>query len=128
MSVRNYVPVDVDDLQESFEYDLDGNTYQLSFDYNDEGDFFNCSIADADGVPIVTGEKLILNQPLFKNIYDERLPDTPLVPMDESGQATYCGIDEFMVTVFLYEDTVDPDDIQSGELPIDGDVEGGYDD
>nr|WP_243686131.1 hypothetical protein [Lentilactobacillus rapi] len=36
MSVRNYVPVDVDDLPETFEYDLDGDTYELSFDYNDE--------------------------------------------------------------------------------------------
>lgn len=128
MSVRNYVPVDVDDLPETFEYDLDGDTYQLSFDYNDEGNFFTCSIADSDDTPIVTGEKLVLNRPLFGNIYDERLPDTQLVPMDESGQARDCGIDEFMVTVFLYEDTVDPDDIENGELPIDGDVEGGYDD
>lgn len=126
MALRNYISIDTDDLPETFEYDLDGNTYQLTFKYNDEGDFFTCDIADDSGNKIVTGEKLILNQPLFKDNPDERLPVTPLVPIDESGQATNCGIDEFGSTVFLYEDTLDPDLGDSGDMPVDADVEGGY--
>lgn len=127
MAVRNYVPVDVYDLPETFEYELDGAMYQFTFNYNEEGDFFTVDLADQYGDAIVTGEKLVLGQPLFSCLYDDRLPATPLVPMDESGQATRCGIDEFGETVFLYEDTVNPDDIENGELAIDGDIEGGLD-
>lgn len=127
MAIRNYVPVDVYDLPETFEYELDGIIYELTFNYIDEGDFFTCSIA-LEGETIVNGWKLILNQPLFEGLQDERLPSTPLVPMDESGQAKRCGIDEFCETVFLYEDTVDPLDIATGNLPVDTDFEGDLDD
>lgn len=127
MPVRPYVPFDVDDLPETFEYQLDGTIYLVSLDYNDEGDFLVLSLMEADETPIVTNEKLILNQPLFTNLYDPRLPTTPLVPMDESGQATRVSIENFMDTVFLCEDVLSDDGTDIGELPIDGDWEGGYD-
>lgn len=127
MPVRPYVPFDVDDLPETFEYQLDSTTYLVSLDYNDEGDFFVISLMENDETPIVTNEKLILNQPLFKNLYDPRLPTTPLVPMDESGQATRVSIENFMETVFLCEDVLPDDGTDIGGLPIDGDWEGGYD-
>lgn len=119
MTVHPYVPVDVYNLPEKFEYELDGVTYDLAFDYNDEGDFFVCSIYLEDE-PLVLNEKLILNQPLFKNIFDTRLPMTPLTPIDESKQAKRMSIDNFMETVFLCEDVL-PDDIDIGELPIESD-------
>lgn len=128
MAIRNYVPVDVDDLPATYLYDLDGTTYQFTFDYNEEGDFFTVDLADESGNVLVTGEKLVLNQPLFASLpYNDAFPSTPLVPMDESNQATYCGIDNFMQTVFLYEDTVDPDNTELDMLPIDGDWDGDVD-
>lgn len=109
MALRDYVPVDVASVPETFEYDIEGETFEFTFYYNDEGDYFTVDIADENGELICRGEKLVINRELWANIYDDRLPATPLVPMDESGVATYCGIDEFMKTVFLYEDDVDPD-------------------
>lgn len=128
MPVRPFIPFDVDDLSETFEYVLDGTTYLFTLDYVDEGDFFIVSISEADETPIITNEKLILNQPLFKASHDPRLPATPLVPMDESGQAKRVSIDNFMETVFVCEDVLPDDGTDIGELPIDGDWEGGYDD
>lgn len=123
MALRDYVPVDVASVPETFEYDIEGETFEFTFYYNDEGDYFTVDIADENGELLYRGEKLVLNRELWANIYDDRLPATPLVPMDESGTATYCGIDEFMKTVFLYEDDVDPDgtDIPSPIVVDEGD-------
>ncbi|MBT9677247.1 phage baseplate plug family protein [Levilactobacillus brevis] len=127
MPVRPYIDFDVDDLPETFEQDLDGTTYLISLTYNDEGDFFVFTLMEDDETPIVS-EKLILNQPLFQEFPpDERLPTTPLVPMDESGQAKRVSIDNFMDTVFLCEDVLQNDGTDIGELPIDGDWTGGLD-
>lgn len=128
MTVRPHIDFDVDDLPETFEQDLDGTTYLFSLTYNEEGDFFVFSLLEDDETPIVT-EKLILNRPLFSSLpYDERLPATPLVPMDESGQAKRVSIDNFGITVFLCEDVLPDDGTDVGELPIDGDWAGGVDD
>ncbi|MEN2360151.1 phage baseplate plug family protein [Levilactobacillus brevis] len=127
MPVRPYIDFDVDDLPETFEQDLDGTTYLISLAYNDEGDFFVFTLMEDDETPIVS-EKLILNQPLFQELPpDERLPTTPLAPMDESGQAKRVSIDNFMDTVFLCEDVLPNDGTDIGELPIDGDWTGGLD-
>jgi len=120
MALRSYVPVDAANLPESFEYEIDGTTYQLTFDYNDEGNYFTVDIATYEGDMIVRGEKLVADRPLWVNVFDDRLPTTPLVPMDESGVSTYCGIDEFMKTMFLYEDDIDPND-EDNPSPIDVD-------
>lgn len=127
MPVRPYIDFDVDDLPETFEQDLDGTTYLISLTYNDEGDFFVFTLMEDDETPIAS-EKLILNQPLFQELPpDERLPTTPLVPMDESGQAKRVSIDNFMDTVFLCEDVLPNNGTDIGELPIDGDWTGGLD-
>lgn len=127
MPVRPHIDFDVDDLPETFEQDLDGTTYLISLTYNDEGDFFVFTLMEDDETPIAS-EKLILNQPLFQELPpDERLPTTPLVPMDESGQAKRVSIDNFMDTVFLCEDVLPNDGTDIGELPIDGDWTGGLD-
>lgn len=127
MPVRPYIDFDVDDLPETFEQYLDGTTYLISLTYNDEGDFFVFTLMEDDETPIAS-EKLILNQPLFQELPpDERLPTTPLVPMDESGQAKRVSIDNFMDTVFLCEDVLPNNGTDIGELPIDGDWTGGLD-
>lgn len=121
MSVRNYVPIDVDDLPEQFDYEIDDIDYIFEIKYNEQGDFFTAGIALDDGTWIVRDWKMILNQTLFFNISDERLPTTDLTPMDESGQASEISITNFGDTVFLYEDTVDEDSDPSEQIPIDSD-------
>ena len=107
MSQRDYIPIDVDDLPEIFEIELADITFNFGVSYNAVGDFFTVDLYDEDLNPIILGEKLVLNHRLWAYVNDDRLPAVDLVPMDESGIATYCGIDEFMKTVFLYEDDVD---------------------
>lgn len=125
MSVRNYVPIDVDDLPESFDYDLDGETYIIKIDYNEQNDFFTAGIATDDEKWIVQSYKMILGQPLFANIIDDRLPTTSLVPMDESNQETRISITNFGDTVFLYEDSIENDVDPNELMPVDSDNEGG---
>ncbi|WP_143463341.1 phage baseplate plug family protein [Levilactobacillus enshiensis] len=128
MPVRPYIDFDVDDLPETFEQVLDGTTYLISLAYNDEGDFFVITLMD-DYETVLAHEKLILNQPLFQSLpADDRLPSTPLVPMDESGKAKRVSIDNFMITVFLVEDVLPDDGTDIGVLPINGDWTGGVDD
>ncbi|MCL0330694.1 phage baseplate plug family protein [Apilactobacillus xinyiensis] len=121
MSVRNYVPIDVDDLPEQFDYDIDDQTYILSIDYNEQGDFFTVSIATEDETWIVKNWKMFLNRPLFEGVVDERLPSTALVPMDESNQEKRISITNFGDTVFLYEDTLDSDVDPNELMPVDSD-------
>ncbi|MCL0330534.1 phage baseplate plug family protein [Apilactobacillus xinyiensis] len=124
MSVRNYVPIDVDDLPEQFEYDIDGQSYILRVDYNEQGDFFTVGIATEDEDWIVKNWKMFLNRPLFEGITDERLPATALVPMDESNQEKRISITNFGDTVFLYEDTLDSDIDPNELMPVDSDNQG----
>ncbi|WP_353486076.1 phage baseplate plug family protein [Apilactobacillus xinyiensis] len=124
MSVRNYVPIDVDDLPEQFDYDIDGQTYILRVDYNEQGDFFTVGIATEDEDWIVKNWKMFLNRPLFESVVDERLPATALVPMDESNQVKRISITNFGDTVFLYEDTLDSDIDPNELMPVDSDNQG----
>ncbi|MCL0312784.1 hypothetical protein M2S00_06655 [Apilactobacillus sp. TMW 2.2459] len=124
MSVRNYIPIDVDDLPEQFDYDIDGQTYILKIDYNEQGDFFTVGIATEDEDWIVKNWKMFLNRPLFESVVDDRLPATALVPMDESNQAKRISITNFGDTVFLYEDTLDSDIDPNELMPVDSDNQG----
>lgn len=106
----DYIPVDKEDIPEQFEIDLADDTFILQFNYNETGDFYTVDLLDFDQEPIVLGEKLILNQPLWNDIVDDRLPAPSLVPMDESGNADRVSFDNFMETVFLYIDDISPDE------------------
>lgn len=106
MSLRPYIPIDVDNLPEKFEFYFGNNSYVIKVDYNSVGEFFSIDIYDSNMVSIVIGEKLVLNKPLWSDITDKSLPFERIVPMDEAMQETVLTKENFGKTVFLYIDLI----------------------
>lgn len=109
MSLRPYIPVDVENLPERFEFDFGNKTYILRFFFNSVGEFFSLDIFDINMTPIVLGEKIVINKPLWQGVNNTDLPFETIIPMDESGKETEITIDNFGKTVFLYLDIISPD-------------------
>lgn len=108
MSLRPYIPVDVDNLPEKFEFDFGEVTYTIKVDYNSVGNFFTVDLFDANMTPIILGEKLVLNKSLWLGLNDENLPYETIVPMDEAGKETELTKENFGKTVFLFLDVLSP--------------------
>lgn len=53
---------------------LEGSLFNLEFDYNQRGACWYLSIADADGVDIYNGVKLVVGFPLLRKCKDPRRP------------------------------------------------------
>jgi hypothetical protein len=112
--MRDYIPIDKDNLPEIFEIDLANETFVLGINYNQSYDFFTVDLYDTNMNPIVLGEKMIINVPLWSDLTDSRLPAPTLIPMDESGKADRITFENFMETTFLFIDDVPPDGDENG--------------
>ncbi|MBG9783590.1 phage baseplate plug family protein [Shouchella lehensis] len=117
MSVRDYVPIDVEELPEQFEFDMENDMYVLQINYNETADFFTVDLYTRNMLPLVIGEKMILNQPLWNDLSVEGLPALSLIPLDESGSAQRVSKNNLMKTVFLYIDDV-PGEDEEGDTAI----------
>lgn len=102
MSLRPYIPVDVENLPETFEFDFGEVTYNIQINYNTVSETFSLDIYTLGMDPIVIGEQLVLNEPLWSDCYDTRLPSEEIIPMDEAEKETDITLDNFGVTVFLF--------------------------
>lgn len=109
MAKRGYIPIDKEDLPIEFEIELGGVDYILGVNYNTTQNIFSVNIWNIQRIPIVLGERLILNEQLWQDIISEELPQVDLIPLDESGVATQITYDNFMKTVFLFIDDLPPD-------------------
>ena len=90
-----YIEIEKDEIPYDFEIELGGELFTLEINYNERFDFFTVSL-EKDGETIVSGEKMVLNQPLFYSLTDDRLPKVLLIPMDESGteeRITYSNLE-----------------------------------
>ena len=105
MTKRAYIPIDVDNLPEIFEFDIGVITYYIGINYNTVDESFTLDLYDMRMNPIVLGEVLILDSPLWADCGNDKLPLTTLIPMDESGNETVITKSNLMKTVFLYIDT-----------------------
>lgn len=103
-----YIEINKEELPETFEIDLANETFTLSFSYNETGDFFTVDLykPNSEGVltPLVLGEKLTLNRPLWESITSLDLPAPTLIPMDLSNTEKRITWENFGETVFLYID------------------------
>lgn len=106
--VMEYIEINKEELPETFEIDLANETFTLSFSYNETGDFFTVDLykPNSEGVltPLVLGEKLTLNRPLWESITSLDLPAPTLIPMDLSNTEKRITWENFGETVFLYID------------------------
>lgn len=117
----NYIPIEKEALPEQFEIDLANETYWIEVSYNQSNDFFSLDLYDPQKNPIVLGEKLVLNMPLWSDVSNNLLPAPTLIPMDESGKAEKITFENFMETTFLFIDDAAPnEDIPSLEGEDDG--------
>lgn len=102
----DFIPIDKEMLPEQFEVELGEENFIFEFRYNETYDFFICDLYDIDNEPIVLGEKLMINKPLWSEITRIDLPAPTLIPLDESNQTSRITYDNFGVSVFLYIDDV----------------------
>ena len=72
-------------LPEKFELPLGNTSYIFEVSYNETEKFFTIDLYDLEHTPIVIGERMVINERLWQDIVDSRLPSADLVPMDESG-------------------------------------------
>ncbi|AXI29446.1 hypothetical protein CIB87_10640 [Priestia megaterium] len=106
--MRDYIPINKTGLPEQFEIELANEIFVFEVRYNQTGDFFTIDLYDVARNPIILGEKLVLNEPLWQDSIDSRLPAPSLVVLDESDKEKRITYDNFMVTTFLYIDDVAP--------------------
>lgn len=105
--MRQYIPVNTDDLPDIFDITLAGEVYTLRLDYNSVADFYTLTIMQ-DGEILLEQEPLVLNQLVGIDIPDSRLPRTDIRVMDESNNAKAAGKGELGYDVQLYLDVIDP--------------------
>lgn len=108
--MRNYIPIEKEEIPQRFQIDLASDTFTLEVNYNTTGDFFTIDLYDENDEPIVIGEKLVLGIPLWQDIANSNLPAPTLIPLDESGQEDRITYENFGETVFLYIDDVSEDE------------------
>ncbi|MEK4718118.1 hypothetical protein NST66_11120 [Priestia sp. FSL W8-0524] len=104
--MRDYIPISKGALPEQFEVELADEIFVFEVRYNQTGDFFTIDLYDVTRKPIILGEKLVLNEPLWQDSIDSRLPAPSLVVLDESDKEKRITYENFMVTTFLYIDDV----------------------
>ena len=105
--MRQYIPVNTDDLPDIFDITLAGEVYTLRLDYNSVADFYTLTIMQ-DGETLWEQEPLVLNQLVGIDIPDSRLPRTDVRVMDEANNAKDAGKGELGYDVQLYLDVIDP--------------------
>jgi hypothetical protein len=105
--MRNYIPVDVDDLPDIFDIKIVDEVFVIRIDYNSFADFYTITI-QKDEKTLIQQEPLILGQLVGIDIPDSRLPRIDIRVMDETEQATDAGQGNFGENVKLYFDVVDP--------------------
>lgn len=93
--------INKDEIPYAFEIELGGEVFALEINYNAAHDFFTVDLFKND-VPLVVGEMLQLNRPLFRNRVHIDLPTITLIPKDRAGVATRITYENMNETVFLY--------------------------
>lgn len=105
--MRQWIPVDVDDLPDIFDIDLAGETYTFRIDYNQVADYYTVTVYYEDKA-VISQEPLLLGQRIGSSLPGAGLPAVDLRVIDESGQAEDAGAGNFGNTVQIYLDTIDP--------------------
>ena len=105
--MRQYIPVNTDDLPDIFDITLAGEVYTLRLDYNSVADFYTLTIMQ-DGETLLEHVPLVLIQLVGIDIPDSRLPRTDIRVMDEANNAKTAGKGELGYDVQLYLDVIDP--------------------
>ena len=105
--MRNYIPVNVNDLPDIFDINLAGTIYTFRIDYNAVTDYYTCTIQSPEAT-LLDQEPLLLGQLVGIDLPDKRLPRVDLRVMDEFGTGN----------VQIYLDVVDPNGSETEDPTI----------
>lgn len=79
------LPTRTDLARYNFDIDLDDVKFAFSFEWNDRDAGWYMSIATPEGVPVLSGRRVVLGYPLISIYRDARLPAGTLVAIDTTG-------------------------------------------
>lgn len=118
-----HLPINKENLPEQFEISFGGPSYILRFDYSPEYDLFSVSsflVTEESQTPLVLGERLILEKPLWSDMIPEVGIGPDIIPMDLAGLETRITWDNFGRSVFLYvdDDSLNVTAVRGGEDEI----------
>lgn len=105
--MRNYIPVDVNNMPDIFDISLANDVFTFRIDYNEVADYYTVTIW-RNGKRLLTQEPLLLGQLVGIDIPNPELPRIDIRTMDETGTATDAGKGNFGYDVQMYLDVVDP--------------------
>ncbi|WP_223068478.1 phage baseplate plug family protein [Paenibacillus caui] len=97
----NYIDIEKELIPYRFDISLFGEMFTIEVHYNSDYDFFAIDL-ERDGEVLVTGEKLIYGQPLFRDVMDNRFPKLPIIPYDEAGKENKVIWSTLSESVFLF--------------------------
>lgn len=80
---------------------LDGVTFNLDFAWNERESAWYFAVADADGLPLRGGVRMVLNWPLLFSVADARRPGGELYLIDLDQTGVEAGLDDLGVRVVL---------------------------
>lgn len=80
------LPTRLDLARYSFDVDLDNVKFQLSFEWNDRDSGWYMSIASVDGVPLLSGRRVVIGYPLISIYRTNGLPAGTFVAIDTSSK------------------------------------------
>jgi hypothetical protein len=95
------LPIDKELIPYQMEIELAGELFMFEIHYNKRFDFFTVDLLK-NNTPLVYGEKLVLNRPLFEGLVNIELPKVKIVPKDRARMETRITYDNLSETVFLY--------------------------
>lgn len=96
-----YIEIDKDEIPYRFAIELADEDFELEVHHNHRFDFFTMNLYK-DERPLVYGEKMVLNRPLFTALSNIELPKVKIIPKDRSNSETRITYDNLEKTVFLF--------------------------
>lgn len=69
----------------TFEVSLEGTLYLFALAWNARDSAWYMAISDADGAPIATGIRVVVDWPLLKGVADSRRPPGEIFALDTTG-------------------------------------------
>lgn len=100
--MRDIVEINKDLIPYSFDILLADEWYELYVDYNKTADMFTVAVYKED--EFIGAEPLVLDMPLFGDVYKAGFPAVTLVPYAPAGDEKRVTYDNLGKTVFLSVD------------------------
>ena len=87
------------------EVTLDNVPYRITFNWNERGQFWTCTIADRDDVILYAGIKIVLDYEMIQDFPDRGLPVGGLSVTDPAGIKIVASRDDLGNEIFIMYST-----------------------